>query len=67
METPRCPDCDVPMEAVDLNTGEGRFSVVSSEEADGILGAVGLTKTHDVEPRMCTECGLLRFYAADVN
>jgi hypothetical protein len=58
----RCPDCEQGMDAVDLETGEGRFSVVT-ESGDDVLSAVGIAQVQEVEPRMCPDCGLVRLYA----
>lgn len=58
----RCPNCDVDMDPVDLDTGEGRFSLVT-ESSDEVLSAAGVAQVLDVEPTMCPECGLVRFYA----
>ncbi|WP_137285268.1 hypothetical protein [Halorussus salinisoli] len=60
---PRCPDCDVALEEADLYTGQGEFRVRTEDESDDVLAAVGVTKTLDVVPRRCPECGLVRFYA----
>lgn len=62
-EDARCPDCDVPLEEVELFTGQGEFRVRTDTEADDVLAAVGVTKALDVTPRRCPECGLVRFYA----
>lgn len=50
------------MDAVDLDTGDGRFSVVT-ESGDDVLSAVGIAQVQEVEPRMCPDCGLVRLYA----
>jgi hypothetical protein len=60
-----CPDCDVALEAADLFTGQGEFRVRTESEGDDVLAAVGVTKTLDVTPRRCPECGLVRLYAEE--
>lgn len=62
MKEPRCPDCDEGMEAVDLDTGDGRFSLVTGH-TDAVLDAAGVLQVQEVEPTMCPECGLVRLYA----
>lgn len=57
-----CPDCGVDMEPVDLDTGTGRFSLVT-ESSDDVLGPIGVAQVVDVEPAMCPDCGLVRLYA----
>jgi uncharacterized protein with PIN domain len=64
-EDPRCPDCDVALEAADLFTGQGDLKVRTEAESDDVLAAVGVTKALEVEPRRCPECGLVRFYAEE--
>jgi len=61
---PRCPDCGVTMERVDVRTGGGyELSVQTDEKRDGLLGSLGMNESRDVSPRMCPECGLVRLYA----
>jgi hypothetical protein len=61
---PRCPDCGVTMERVDVRTGGGHeLSVQTDEKRDGLLGSLGMNESRDVSPRMCQECGLVRLYA----
>jgi len=62
MADPSCPDCERAMDSVDLDTGDGRFSVVT-ESTDDVLSAAGVVQVQDVEPRMCPDCGLVRLYA----
>lgn len=62
MSDPSCPDCERVMDSVDLDTGDGRFSVVT-ESTDDVLSAAGVVQVQDVEPRMCPDCGLVRLYA----
>jgi hypothetical protein len=57
-----CPDCGQTMDAVDLDTGEGRLSLVT-ESTDDVLSAAGVVQVTEVEPTMCDGCGLVRFYA----
>lgn len=57
-----CPDCEQGLEPVDLETGDGRFSLVT-ESSDDVLSAVGIAQLREVEPRMCPDCGLVRLYA----
>jgi hypothetical protein len=57
-----CPDCRQELEAVDLDTGEGRLSLVT-ESTDDVLSAAGVVQVQEVEPKMCDGCGLVRFYA----
>jgi uncharacterized protein with PIN domain len=64
-EDPRCPDCDVALEAADLFTGQGDLKVRTEAESDDVLAAVGVTKALEVEPRRCPKCGLVRLYAEE--
>jgi len=57
----RCPDCDVAMEPGKLQAFDD--TLVTEEEQDGVLGAAGLHRRHDVAVRFCPECGLVRLYA----
>lgn len=64
VETPECPDCDVPMESMRLQTSDGytnRF--VSDENRDGLLGKIGVKQSYDAEAFVCPDCGLSRLYA----
>jgi hypothetical protein len=61
----RCPDCDVSLEEADLFTGQGEFRIRTEAESDDVLAAVGVTKTLDVRPHRCPDCGLVRFYAEE--
>ncbi|WP_134671250.1 hypothetical protein [Halorussus marinus] len=61
---PRCPDCGVTMEGVDVRTGGGyELSVQTDEKREGLLGSLGMNESLDVSPRLCPECGLVRLYA----
>lgn len=62
MSAPSCPDCERSMDTVDLDTGEGRLSLVT-ESSDDVLSAAGVVQVQDVEPRMGPGCGLVRFDA----
>jgi uncharacterized protein with PIN domain len=64
-EDPRCPDCDVALEAADLFTGQGDLKVRTEAESDDVLAAVGVSKALEVTPRRCPECGLVRLYAEE--
>lgn len=57
----RCPDCDVEMEPGELQGFA--HTLVTEEEQDGVLGAAGLHRRHDLEVSFCPECGLVRLYA----
>ena len=61
---PRCPDCAVPMEGMDLQVG-GRSSLtfLSGECREGLLGKLGLNQRYDGYTVVCPECGLARLYA----
>lgn len=65
MDPIECPDCSVPMEPVDLQTGSANQKVVLDEPRDDLLGKVGMNERRDVETFRCPQCGLLRLYAFD--
>jgi rubredoxin len=60
---PRCPDCSVAMEAMELRSGGHHTRFRSDENREGILGKLGMTQTYDAEAFVCPECGLSRIYA----
>ena len=61
---PRCPDCGVTMEGTKLETGGGYYlQFVSEENAEGILGKLGVKQRYDGTAYVCPECGLARLYA----
>lgn len=59
-----CPDCDVALERVDYSTagaaGGTARARIDDPRTSGTLGFGG--KTY-LEAHLCTECGLVRFYA----
>ncbi|WP_135830218.1 hypothetical protein [Halorussus halobius] len=63
---PRCPDCGVTMERVNVHTSDGfGLTLDSGEKRDGFLGSLGVTESKDLSARACPECGLVRFYAEE--
>jgi len=60
---PRCPDCSVTMEAMDLQSGGHYARFRSDENREGILGKLGAAQMYDAEAFVCPECGLSRIYA----
>jgi rubredoxin len=62
---PRCPDCGVTMEEMDVQTGGGHhLQFVSEENKEGFLGTLGVKQRYDGQSYVCPECGLSRLYAA---
>jgi len=59
---PRCPDCGVEMEEMELYVGGYDIQVVSDESRDGILGSLGAKQRFDANTVVCPECGLTRLY-----
>lgn len=60
---PRCPDCGVEMEEMNLSVGGNLIQFVSDENRDGILGSLGAKQRFDTSTFVCAECGLSRLYA----
>ena len=61
---PRCPDCGVTMEEMNLETGSGYYlKFVSEENKEGLLGSLGMKQRYDGTAYVCPECGLARLYA----
>lgn len=60
---PRCPDCGVTMEAMELNASGYGVRFVSDESRGGILGKLGVKQKYGAEAFVCPECGLSRLYA----
>jgi len=58
---PRCPDCSVTMEEMEIHTANIRFR--SDESREGIMGTLGMYQTYQSETFVCPECGLSRLYA----
>lgn len=59
---PRCPDCDVETELMNMMSGSDvRF--VSEKHREGILGTLGVHETYTAQAYVCPECGLSRVYA----
>lgn len=61
----QCPDCEVALEEADLFTGQGELKVRTEVDGDDVLAAVGVAEARDVRPKLCPECGLVRFYAEE--
>lgn len=64
----RCPDCEVTMAEVKFGMKVSANDawdpyVKTGESRGGILGALGAKQKHDIDPHLCPECGLVRFYA----
>jgi len=60
---PRCPDCGVTMEQTDhQSTAGGRLRLRFEERGDGFLGSL-THETASVDAHVCSECGLVRWYA----
>lgn len=60
---PQCPDCGVEMEQMTLQAGNYNLRFVSEEDADGLLGSLGVKQKFDANAFVCSECGLSRLYA----
>lgn len=60
---PRCPDCSVEMEQMTVKSGGYNLRFVSEEDAEGILGSLGVKEKFDANAFVCSECGLSRVYA----
>lgn len=60
----RCPDCDVAMREVDYSScTHGTGINITDPDRAGVLARLGLTGTVHAHAYLCSECGLLRFYA----
>jgi len=59
----QCPDCDVTMEPAQLSAGGNNVRVRTEDQSEGFLGSLGLRGSHQLEARLCPECGLVRLYA----
>jgi hypothetical protein len=61
-----CPDCSVAMQRVDYSTagaaGNTTGMRIDDPRKSGTLGIGG--KTY-LEAHLCTDCGLVRFYAVE--
>lgn len=60
----RCPDCDVWMKAVTLETDEdeSEIHVKTGTRSGGLLGTRGQIDRRDLQTVACPECGLVRSY-----
>jgi hypothetical protein len=60
----RCPDCDVPLEEVHYDvTHRGNKIQLDDPDSGGILSKLGIGNSTYAFAYVCSECGLVRFYA----
>lgn len=61
---PRCPDCGITLERTEPQGGDGtRLKLKTGEKRDGLLGALGMKESLDVDAWLCTNCGKVEWYA----